>query len=117
MEEIEERSKKDIGKDLDAYDALAMSCLQLVNRLVDLGKVIISERHLGFPETYTDVFKALRNAGIITDDELKLVTKLVYYRDLISHEYSNITPKELMEFRENLPKIKKMVERLKTSFS
>ena len=99
MEEIKERSKRGIEHDLDAYDALAMFCLQLVNRLIDLGKLVVSKRHLGFPETYSDVFKILASHDIISQEELGVVLKLIYYRNLISHEYSNITWKELQSLR------------------
>ncbi len=75
------------------YDAMAMACMQLVNRLIDLGKLVISEKHLGFPETYSDIFKILAQNNLIT------------------------TAKELLEFREHIPKIREMVERLKTCFS
>ena len=115
IEEIKERSKQDISTNLEAYDALAMSCLQLVNRLVDLGKMMVSEKHLGFPETYSDIFKILANQGIITKEELSVILKLIYYRNLIYHEYSNITWKELLEFRENLDSVQEVVEKLAAS--
>lgn len=115
IEEIEERSKQNVSTDLEAYDALAMSCLQLVNRLIDLGKIVISSKHLGFPETYSDIFKTLANQRIITQEELRTILKLIYYRNLISHEYSNITWKELLEFKESLDVVRGVVKKLKDS--
>ncbi len=116
LAEIEERSKEK-PKTLKDFDALAMSCLQLVNRLIDLGKLLVMEKHLGFPETYSDIFKILKANEIITKEDYETVVKLIYLRNLISHEYSTISDEDLLKFRELSEKVKQIVEKLKTSFS
>lgn len=91
-----ELGKKDLS-DYLVFNALAMECFQAVNSAIDLAELIVSEKNLGFPSNYREIFELLYEAKLIgkkTSDDIK---RLVFLRNLISHEYYTITQKELKE--------------------
>ncbi|MCD6547346.1 MAG: DUF86 domain-containing protein [Nanoarchaeota archaeon] len=81
--------------DKKIFDALSMNCFQTVNSLIDLAELIVSKKLLGFPANYSELFELLHKGKIITKDELKAFKKLIKYRNLIAHEYYQITKKEI----------------------
>ena len=42
------------------FDALAMHCFQAVNAVIELGESIVSERKLGFPSKYREIFENIK---------------------------------------------------------
>lgn len=42
------------------YNTLAMECFQAVNALIEVGEHIVTEKKLGFPSTYREIFEILK---------------------------------------------------------
>ncbi len=80
----------------DTY-SLSMIAFSLLNRVIDLGEVIIQEMRLGVPQHYRDIFSILAKNGIIDETISNELSSLVYYRNLLSHEYQRITTKDLQK--------------------
>jgi uncharacterized protein YutE (UPF0331/DUF86 family) len=95
------------------YNTLAMECFQSVNALIEIGEYIVSKEKLGFPSSYREVFELLEKNKIINKNELKNIKRLIFLRNLIAHEYTKISEKELKEMVNLLKNIKKFVERIK----
>jgi len=100
LEKHRKKAKELRGSNLEDYlvfNTLAMECFQAVNSAVDLGELIVSEKNLGFPSNYSEIFELLRDAGRISNKALGLIKRLIFLRNLIAHEYHVISKKELKE--------------------
>jgi len=75
---------------------------QISNSAIDLAELILAEKSLGFPSNYKEVFEMLNQARVINKNSLDSIKRLIFLRNLISHEYYKITPKELKEMAELL---------------
>lgn len=112
LKNARELSKQDLSKYL-IFNSLAMECFQAVNSTVDLGEVIVTEKRLGFPSKYREIFEFLYKAKIIRKETLDGIKRLIFLRNLISHEYYTIKVEELEEMVRLLQYIDKFVTDVK----
>ncbi len=96
LKNARELTKKDLS-DYLVFNSLAMEGFQVVNSIIDLGEVIVTEKRLGFPSKYREIFEFLYRAKIINKEALNGIKRLIFLRNLISHEYYTIKTKELEE--------------------
>lgn len=68
----------------------------------------------GTPATYQDIFRLLEKEGIIDRASNRSLSSLVYYRNLLSHEYHTFDENDLMEILTHLPQISIFVRQAKT---
>ncbi len=64
-----ELGKSDLSNDV-VFSALAMECFQAVNSAIDLGEFMVSEKNLGFPSKYKEIFELLHEAKVISRETL-----------------------------------------------
>ncbi len=105
-------ASKDIS-DYFIYSTLAMECFQSVNAMIEIGEWIVTEKKLGFPATYREIFELLHDHKIIDKETFESIKRLIFLRNLISHEYHKITQDELIEMVDLLKKSEKLIERVK----
>ncbi len=105
-------AEKDIS-DYFIYNTLAMECLQSVNALIEIGEWLVTERKLGFPSTYREIFQLLYNHKIIDKEIFESIKRLIFLRNLISHEYYRISKGELTEMVDLLKSAEKFIEGVK----
>lgn len=108
-----EVAKKDVS-DYFVYNTLAMECFQSVNALIEIGEWIVTDKKLGFPSTYREIFELLYNNKIINKKIFESIKRLIFLRNLISHEYHRISKEELIEMVDLLKNAGKFVESLKS---
>ena len=95
-DKTKELMKQNIS-DYFVFNTLAMECFQAVNSAIELGELIVSEKNLGFPSRYREIFELLYNAKMISKKTLESFKRLVFLRNLIANEYYMITDEELTE--------------------
>jgi len=105
-------AEKDVS-DYFVYNTLAMECFQSVNALIEIGEWVVTEKKLGFPSTYREIFELLHNHKIIDEETFESTKRLIFLRNLISHEYHKITKDELIEMVDLLKEAEKFIERVK----
>ncbi|MDY6985260.1 MAG: HepT-like ribonuclease domain-containing protein [Candidatus Thermoplasmatota archaeon] len=105
-------AEKDVS-DYFVYNTLAMECFQSVNALIEIGEWMVTEKKLGFPATYREIFELLYNHKIIDKETFENIKRLIFLRNLISHEYYKITRDELIEMVDLLKSAEKFIERVK----
>jgi len=119
IERHKEKAKEIVEMDISDYlvfNALAMECFQAVNSAIELGELIVSEKNLGFPATYREIFELLHDEKIISKENLENIKQLIFFRNLIAHEYYTITQKELKEMVNLLASLNEMVKNAKKLF-
>ena len=103
---------RDLSDDV-IFGALSMECFQAINSAIDLGEYLVSEYNLGIPSTYREIFEILHKNKIISDEILSGMKKLIFYRNLIAHEYYTIEAKDLKEIVSMLNILLDLVESVK----
>ena len=96
------------------FHALAMHCFQTVNAAIELGESLVSEKKLGFPSKYKEIFELLFKAKLIGKKTFEQMSRLVYLRNLVAHEYHAITPEELREMTSLLDSLSELVQSAKS---
>jgi len=117
IERHKEKALELVREDLSDYlvfNALAMECFQAVNSTIELGELLVSENNFGFPSTYREIFELLYKNKMISKETLDDMKKLVFFRNLIAHEYYAITEKELREMVELLSCVDELIENAKS---
>lgn len=107
-----ELGKSDLSNDV-VFSALAMECFQAVNSAIDLGEFMVSEKNLGFPSKYKEIFELLHEAKIISRETLDGFKRLIFLRNLISHEYYTISQEELKEMVNLLERMEELIRNAK----
>ena len=103
-------------RDLDDrrnFYAVSMLLFTLVNRAIDLGDEIVTSRNLGVPGTYREIFNLLERGKVIDRELASDLSNLVYQRNILAHEYYNLTEKDVFRTYIRVPVIMKFVERVK----
>jgi len=111
-EKAEELVEQDIS-DYLIFNTLAMECFQAVNSAIELGELIVSEKNLGFPSRYREIFELLYNAKLMSKKGLEDIKELIFFRNLIAHEYYTITEDELREMGSLLGCLDELIENVK----
>ena len=112
-----ENAKKVVKMDISdyfVYNTLAMECLQSVNALIEIGEWVVTTKKLGFPSTYREIFELLYQNAMIEKEVFDAIKRLIFLRNLISHEYHRITKEELVEMVDLLNTASKFIEKLKS---
>ena len=88
IERHKAKASEFIDKDIDddiLFHALAMHCFQAVNAGIELGEFIVSEKKLGFPSKYKEIFELLYGKKLIGKKTLDDIKRLIF---LLSRRYS-----------------------------
>ena len=113
---LENAKKIILEEDINNYfvfNTLMMECFQAVNNLIKIGNEVLGIKRLGIPTTYKDIFEKLKENGIITKKEFENISRLIFLRNLIAHEYYGISKEELLEMVSLLEEIKEFINRVK----
>ena len=117
LEQVEQRFKNESSfRDKLLFDAGCMALFQVLNRSIDLSEEVILQKHLPFPASYGDSFTVLKDNKIIDQNTCDKMKKLVTYRNLISHEYYNITPKDVKKILAQITIIEIFLDRVRKLF-
>ena len=95
------------------FYALSMILFTLVNRTIDLGDEIVTSRNLGVPGTYREIFSLLERGKVIDKELASDLSNLVYQRNILAHEYYNLTEEDVFKIYRKIGVIRKFVEQAK----
>lgn len=112
------KARESVIKDLDNYfffNSLSMDCFQAINNLIDLGGYIVTKNKLGFPSTYGEIFEILEKNKYLNKKELSVFKRLVFLRNLIAHEYYEISKEDIREVVNLFDSLEKFIEKIKDS--
>jgi len=112
LEELNIEVIADIEAKRNFY-ALSMVLFSILNRTIDLGNEIVMANNFGMPSTYKDIFRLLAKNGIIERELEKKMSNLVFYRNLLSHEYYALTEVDVFDIFERINVVKQFLEKSK----
>jgi len=112
LEELDIKEAKDLA-DRRNYYAISMVLFSILNRAIDLGEEIVMANNLGMPSTYKEIFRLLVKNKLIDANLGEGLSNLVFYRNLLSHEYYELSEKDVFDVSEKIDIVKKLAERTK----
>ena len=112
LERMELTDMRDLD-DIKNFYAVSMILFTLINRVIDLGDEIVTSRNLGVPGTYREIFNLLERGKVIDKELASDLSNLVYQRNILAHEYYNLTEKDVFKTYRRAHVIRKFVERVK----
>lgn len=71
-------------------DAAVLNVLRACEQAIDLANYVIRHHKMGIPTTSADSFALLQQQGIIDQDLLDRLTRMVHFRNLIIHQYQHM---------------------------
>ncbi|NMX21052.1 hypothetical protein C5S30_01145 [ANME-1 cluster archaeon GoMg4] len=112
LEGLNIKKVEDLEDRKDFY-AISMVLFSILNRAIDLGDEIVMANNLGMPSTYKEIFRLLTRNEYIGKDMGEKLSNLVFYRNLLSHEYYDLTEEDVLEVFKKISIVKKFVARIK----
>ena len=97
-------------EDKKNFYAISMLLFSILNRTIDLGNEIIMANNLGMPSSYKEIFRLLIKNKFINRNIGEELSNLVFYRNLLSHEYYDLTEEDGFEVFRRINIVKKFVE-------
>ena len=69
---------------------------------------------MGIPSTYKDIFWLLEKGKIIDKKEKEKIWSIAKYRNILAHEYGEITQKDVLYIIQNIGFLKKFADKIKS---
>lgn len=97
----------------EKFYAVSMMLFSIINRAIDMGEEIVSDKKLGFPSKYREIFYLLEKNKII-DKKLSVdLASLIHFRNLAAHEYQTFKEKDVFEALEKIESVNKFIKAVK----
>ena len=112
LEELGIRAREDLEDRRTLY-ALSMLLFTIINRALDLADEVILTNRLGMPQSYKEIFDILRRRGFIDRKLADEMARIVFYRNMIAHQYDDLTDDDLWSLFCRLGTILSFVDRMK----
>lgn len=116
LKEIRRVSQDKFSKDTDLQDRAKWNFYVLVQGCLDLGNHIIAAKRLGLPETYEEIIRLLRGAGLIEPDIEEVLLKMAGFRNRLAHGYFKLNPLFLYSYLNNLEIVERFILSVKDTF-
>lgn len=78
-------------KDMDVQDIFVLNLQRAVQSTLDLAAHVISDEGLGLPSELKENFSILEKNGVITPDLSDRMQKMVGFRNIAVHDYTEIS--------------------------
>jgi uncharacterized protein YutE (UPF0331/DUF86 family) len=112
LRELGITSREDLEDRRTLY-ALSMLLFTIINRSLDLADEVIITNRLGMPQSYKEIFDILRRRRFIDRELAEEMAALVFYRNMIAHQYDDLTDDDLWSLFQRLDTTLLFVERMK----
>src|SRR5512136_2417023 len=101
LQELDIRAREDLEDRRTLY-ALSMLLFTIINRALDLADEVIITNRLGMPSSYREILEILRRRGYIERGLADEMARIVFYRNMIAHQYDDLTDDDLFSLYERL---------------
>ena len=102
--DLKELGIKEVGQldDKRNFYSLSMLLFSILNAVIDLGEEIIKAKGLGLPTTYREIFLIIGNSGLIDKKLCERMAELMYFRNLLAHEYYSFDKNKIFSLYQRL---------------
>jgi len=100
-------------KDRRNFYAASMVLFSILNGAIDLGEELVAANNLGMPSTYKEIFELLAGNKLIAASLGAELSRLVFYRNLLYHEYHRLSEADVLHVSRRMNVVKKFVNKAK----
>lgn len=97
----------------ERFYSLSMVLFAIINRVIDLGDEIVKANKFGAPASYKEIFQLLEKRGVISNDLQKKMGYLASKRNVLAHEYFNVTTESVYEIFLGINSVNTFVDAVK----
>lgn len=90
LERYKQNSQEEIQDDITLLGAVERYLYLVIQATIDTAEALIALRSFRKPKTYGESFEILREENIIQADLVKRLIPMVGFRNIISHDYTDI---------------------------
>jgi uncharacterized protein YutE (UPF0331/DUF86 family) len=76
--------------DYDRQDIAILNILRACQACIDIGQILVRRHRLGVPKSSRDVFRLLREAGIIELELAASLQRMAGFRNIAVHDYQTM---------------------------
>ena len=118
FEDLKELDIKDVRQldDKRNFYSLSMLLFSVLNVVIDLGEEIIKAKGLGVPTTYREIFLIIGNSDLMDKSLCERVAELMYFRNLLAHEYYSFDKNKIFSLYQRLYLIEQFIKEAKKIF-
>lgn len=100
-----------------AQDIVEYNLFQIVNHLVDIIQHIVVDEDYGLPQTSYEAAQILFKQGILEEEDLQTLKKMIGFRNIVGHDYISID-KEIVYpiLTEGIVDVKKIISKITKKF-
>jgi uncharacterized protein YutE (UPF0331/DUF86 family) len=95
--------------------SVSMILFSIINRTIDLADEMVMGNNLGMPSTYREIFKLLAKNRYIDNTLMEKMSNLVFYRNLLVHEYFDITENDVFDVLQRIDIVRQFVDIVKAA--
>ena len=88
-------------KDNTKQESIILNILRASESSIDLAMHIVAENRLGIPQASGDGFELLKGNNILQEDLTEKMKALISFRNMVLHDYENISIILIQEIIEN----------------
>lgn len=88
-------------KDNTKQESIILNILRASESSIDLAMHIVAENRLGIPQASGDAFELLKGNNILQEDLTEKMKALISFRNMVLHDYENISIILIQEIIEN----------------
>ena len=103
--------------DSSAQDIVEYNLFQIVNHLITITQHIVVDEDYGLPQTAYEAAQIVFDKGLLDNDDLELMKKMIGFRNVVGHNYLSIN-KEVVYFilTEGRKDIQKIISKITKRF-
>lgn len=112
------RSDSELRSDFAVMGGLQHYLLLTVEVVLDLGSHVISSEGFEPPRSYADIFRVLREEGLLTGDLAERLMAMARFRNVLVHLYAEVDEERVFKiFRSSLGDLDAFVDMLRQRFA
>ncbi len=118
LEDLASRSDEQLREDFAVMGGVQHCLLLAIETLLDLGSHVISSEGYPPPGSYADVFRVLRDEGVVEKDLAERLMAMARFRNVLVHAYAEVDEDRVLEIlRTNLGDLDAFVATLRARFA
>lgn len=84
-----------------AQDVIEYNLFIIINQITEIANHIAVDNGYGSIETMSDGFRLLNKKGYISDKDMQTYTKMVGFRNVIAHQYTDLNKEIVFDVMKN----------------
>ncbi|MBI4513707.1 MAG: DUF86 domain-containing protein [Gemmatimonadetes bacterium] len=118
LTELAARSDEALGSDFAVMGGVQHYLLLAVETVLDLGSHLISSQGYEPPMSYADIFRVLRDEGVVAPDLADRLMAMARFRNVLVHLYAEVDEQRILKIlRGSLGDLDAFVETLRQRFA